>query len=359
VKGLRRVSFPIAITLTICLSSLSPLYARTQQVQPQQTAQPQAPPQKSIAERLLERGRVINMVDDFLEFWAQAGTQPLAKQRWFWRRTMEAKYRDFFEVAVYRGADAARRRAMIDEFLVRIPERIGALREFNKAINNPRTSALVEALVNFRAFFPDFKPKGDIYLGISLFRFDGAIRPMGNEQRIPDTLCLGAEVLAGYSPEQLKVALAHELFHLHHFSILFQQPVIEEFRTPHMPLMIEGMAVAASEWMYPNLANEIYLHFSGAQLMDQKQNLRTNSADFLDMVLSGAPPERYEPWFAGSGPLAPARGGYLLGHEVVRRMMGVYTLPQMVFMKPAELREHAQRHLADMAGVRVMIAHVN
>jgi hypothetical protein len=126
-----------------------------------------------------------------------------------------------------------------------------------------------------------------------------------------------------------------------------------------MPLMIEGMAVAASEWMYPNMPNEVYLHFTGSQFMDQKQNLRNNSAEFLDMVLSGAPPDRYEPWFAGNGPLAPARGGYMLGQEVVRRMMGAYTLPQMVLMKPAELRDHAQRHLAEMAGVRVMIAHVN
>jgi hypothetical protein len=206
----------VATALTIGLSSLAPLHARAQQVQPQRPDQPQQPiqaqaPQKSIAERLLERGRVINMVDDFLEFWDQAGTQPLPRQRWFWRRTIEAKYRDFFEVAVYRGADASRRRAMIDEFLFRIPERIEALREFNRAMNDPRTSALVQALINFRAFFPDFRPRGDIYVGISLFRFDGAIRPMGNDQRIPDTLCLGAEVLAGYSPEQLRVALAHEM----------------------------------------------------------------------------------------------------------------------------------------------------
>jgi hypothetical protein len=52
---------------------------------------------------------------------------------------------------------------------------------------------------------------------------------------------------------------------------------------------------------------------------------------------------------------APARGGYLLGYEVAKRMMSTYWIEQMVRMTPAELREHAEEQLAAMANERILL----
>src|SRR5262249_43956850 len=267
-----RVGLLALVVLGIVLSA-APTLARLQPSAPAQsapastaadsavgTAQAQSG-QRSITERLMENGRVINMIDDLLGFWAQARNQPLARQRWFWRRTVERKYADYFERAVYRGADEATRRAILDDYLTRAPERLEALAHFNQLITDPGVSPLVQELIDFRVWFRDFRPKTDIYIGPSLFRFDGAIRPLGNKDGVPDTLCLGAEVLADYEPDQLRMTLAHELFHLYHFGFLFDHASPEDFKTAHIPLMIEGMAVAATELLYPTLDRRIHLHF--------------------------------------------------------------------------------------------------
>jgi hypothetical protein len=230
------------------------------------------------------------------------------------------------------------------------------MRELNKTMADPAASPLVDVLINFKIWFREFRPNADVYIGLSLFRFDGAIRPVGNDRGIPDTLCLGAEVLANYSPDQRRIAVAHEMFHLYHFGFLFEHPQVEDFQAAHMPLAIEGLAVAATESVFPNLPEEIYLHFSPEQLAEQQSNLRASARKFLDVIVSGAPPEYYEQWFTNNSLLAPPRAGYLLGRQVARRLLYSYTFDQLVRMTPAELRQHVERELADIAGVHVMMA---
>jgi hypothetical protein len=339
----RRPGFLTTMALVVSLSTIASAFPQDYQSQ-----------QRSIVERLMQRGRVINILDDFLAFWDQTKTLSPSRQRSLFRRVIESRYRDYFEKAVYRGADRRQRRALLDEFLVRVPERIDAMREFNRQLADPSSSPLIDAVVNFRIWFREFSFGSDIYIGLSFFSFDGAIRSVGNDQGIPDTLCLGADVLARYSKELVRLTVTHELFHLYHFSFLFGNPSIEDFQSAHIPLMVEGMAVAATEQLYPNLSDELYLHFSSEQLASQKQGLRREAASFLQLILAGAPPEAYDSWFSGYDAEVPVRGGYLLGQEVVRRLLSTYTLEQLVRMTPAELRVNCEESLADIAGVRVM-----
>jgi uncharacterized protein YjaZ len=187
------------------------------------------------------------------------------------------------------------------------------------------------------------------------------VRAVENDDGVPDTLCLGAEVLSGYSREQIRVAIAHEFFHLYHFSFLFQNAqrmAISDIRTPHMTLMIEGMASAVAEEVFPGEqgGRELYLHFSKDELEAQQQDLAQNSSRYLELVRIGAPAEEYSQWFTNShmGD-APPRGGYLLGYEVTRRVLASYTLEDMIRMSPAELREHAEEQLAAMSNERILL----
>lgn len=312
--------------------------------------------ERTIFERLFEGPKVVNILDDFLVFWDQAKHQPLARQRRLWMKLVENKHRDYFDRAVYRSADLKSRRAMLDEFLVRIPEKVDAIREFNKNISDIHTSLLVMAFIDFKTRFREYQQQQNIYIGLSMFRFDGSVRPVHNDSGIPDTLCLGAEVLAGYSPEQIRIALLHEFFHLYHFSFLFQQPSLAQFRTPHMPLMIEGMAVAGTEAIYPGQKRSFYLHFSDEELTTQQNELTASAAQFLELIALSAPPERYESWFTNTqSDDVPPRGGYLLGYEVTNRVLAAFSLEQMVRMTPAELREHAEEQLTAMASEGIMI----
>jgi predicted Zn-dependent protease DUF2268 len=312
--------------------------------------------ERGAVERLLNDHKVINIVDDFLSFWDVAADKNSNVQRRLWMRMVEDKHRDYFERAVYRGADLQQRRLMLDQFLLRVPGEVDAIRELNKTIY----AAFIEAVVHFKEIrFREYHQNTDVFIGLSLFRFDGAVRPVQNNEGIPDTLCLGAEVLSRYSPGQLRTTIIHELFHLYHFNFLFAEPrqwSPSELRTPHIPLMVEGMAVAGSEEAFPSQTRSVYLHYSDRELASHQQALAASAARFLEMIQAGAPVDEYEQWFAGGGSdELVSRGGYLLGYEVTRRLRASYTFEQLVRMSPAELREHSEEQLAAMAGYRVLL----
>jgi hypothetical protein len=308
---------------------------------------------RSVVEELLEGPKVINIVDDFLAFWDQARGKSLRRQVRMWRQQVESKHQNYFDRAVYRNADAAGRRAMLNEFLMRVPYQIEAIRKFNKTFSE----ILLETIVSFKhSRFREYRQQNDIYIGLSMFGFDGSVRPVNNELGIPDTLCLGAEVLADYTPEQIKVTIAHEFFHLYHFSFLFQQPSLAGIRTAPIALMIEGMAVAGTEEAFPYKESPLYLHFSDEDFASQTEALTWNSERYLELVRNNAPPAEYEKWFTNEATgSVPPRGGYLLGYELTKRIMAIFTLEQMVRMTPAELREHAEEQLAAMAGEQLLL----
>src|SRR5262249_5308027 len=134
---------------------------------------------------------------------------------------------------------------------------------------------------------------------------------------------------------------------------LFDHASVEDFQSAHIPLMIEGMAVAATELLYPTLDRRIHLHFDEEELAVQEEQLGTNAAKFFELMMSGAPPEQYEGWFSSSDPAVPARGGYFLGSEIVRRLLTTYTLEQLVRMKPHELKVRAEQQMTQIAQVHV------
>jgi hypothetical protein len=313
------------------------------------SARPQTPNDQDV---LLDGYRIINVVDDFLTFWEQAKGRRLRIQRRLWNRLVESRHRDYFERAVYHNATFEERRAMLNHFLAEVPAKITALREFNKTA----ISDIHVAMMNFKARFPEYRQQQDIYLGLSLFLFDGSVRPVQNYEGIPDTLCLGADVLSEYSFEQTQIALAHEFFHLYHFNFLFENPSLAQIRTAHIPLIVEGLAVAGAEAVYPYQSETSYLHYSDKELSAQRDDLAANSRKFLELLKEGAAPEKYEQWFTGQPTEGvPHRGGYLLGYEVAHRLLAMFPFEQVVRMTPVQLREHVEEQLAAIAADRVLL----
>ncbi len=301
---------------------------------------------------LLEGHKVVNVLDDFFLFWEQAKGKSPRRQRRLWQRMVESKHQDYFDRAVYRDASEEERRFLLDMFLARVPDQIDQLRDLNLRIKD----IVVETLAHFKLRFQDYRQRTDIYIGLSLYRFDGSVRPVANAEGLPDTLCLGAEMLAAYPVEQLQVAVAHEFFHLYHFGYLFADPDRSELRTPHLPLIVEGMAVAGSEALFPYRPQTLYLHFSDEELARQQQELVGNCQQFLELIRDDAPPERYEQWFTNASlEELPPRGGYLLGYEVTKRLLAGLSLEEMVRMTPAQLREHVEEQLYVMSADNIFL----
>lgn len=333
----------LILPLIIFLVSLQPEPAR-------------AAPERDLTEILLDGHRVINVVDDFLSFWDQAKGKSPRRRKKLWMLLVENKHRDYFERAVYRNADKEQRRLMLDSFLESVPERIDRIREFNKVISNTHTDPIIEAIIYFRWRFPEYRHQQEVYWGLSFSQFDGSVRPVGNDAGIPDTLCLGVDVLADYRPEQVRITMLHEFFHLYHFAYLFQYPDDVDLRMPHMPLMIEGMAVAAAEEIYPFQPLTHYLNFSEEELVRQQRSLSESSGHYLDLIKQEALPSDFISWFTEQKTEeAPSRGGYLLGYEITKRILVVHPLSAMARMSPAQLREHAEEQLAAMADEGVLI----
>ena len=300
----------------------------------------------------LDEHKVVNVLDDLLVFWDQSRGMSLRRQRRAWTRMVENKHRDYFERAVYRGADENERRVILDQFLLRISWQITAIREFNTT-----APELVErGLLDFKSRFPEYSQARDIYIAPSMFMFDGSVRPVQNEEGVPDTLCLGGDVLSDYTAEQFQMVIAHELFHLYHFGFLMRDASPAEFRSGHMPLIVEGMAVAGTEMIYPYLPTSAYLHFSDDELAAQEVDLMFSSRRFLKLLEDGSPPEQFKSWFTNTAdPTAPQRGGYLLGYEVAKRVLATYTMEQMVRLTPAQLREHVEEQLLEMASDEIIV----
>ena len=329
--------FALTVTAILVLSAVAPAHAGTQAGSP---------------DPLLDGYKVINVVDDFLEFWEQAKGKRLVTQRRLWSRLVESRHRDFFERAIFHNATAEERQAMVNHFLIKIPTRISAIRDFNKTA----ATEIRAALLNFKDRFPQYRQKTNIYLGLSLLQFDGSVRAVQNEGGVPDTLCLGADVLADYSIEQVQIALAHEFFHLYHFQHLFENPSPGQIRTAHVPLMIEGLAVAGAEAVYPSQPPTMYLHFTDREFAAQKEDLSASARRFLQLIREGAQPEKYEPWFnSDSREEVPARGGYLLGYEIVRRLLLTTPIEELIKLTPWHLREHVEEQLAAIASERVLL----
>jgi hypothetical protein len=318
-------------------------------------------------EILLDNHKIVNMLDDVIAFYDQAGGESLSKQRLIWRRNVERKYGAFFSRAVYRNADQDTRLALTDRFLEQLPDHIEAIRQFNQSA----TEGVYQGLLNFKYRFPDYKQQRDIYIGVSLFTFDGTVRAVNNNLGIPDTLCLGADVLSGYSADQARIVTVHELFHLYHYSsllgsafrlagsgLVFKQDIFTHLIAAYVPLMVEGMAVAASEQIYPGYPETLYIHFTAEEVEAQEAELVDNARAFLSMIRDGYLPYQYEKWFTGTYEGIPKRGGYLLGYEVTKRALAGMTLEQMARLTPAQLGQEAEAQLSSIvtSGVVLMAA---
>lgn len=199
----------------------------------------------------------------------------------------------------------------------------------------------------FAEAFPDFdRTRAPIYLLPSLFAFDGHLEP--GDGQLP--LFIGADGLVRYhgtSPD-LAVFLDHESFHLYQSQIA-PEVMLDPAPPVYAMLWTEGAASYVSERLNPDAALLHVLlddvHLAGANAATRRELAAailavldsTREADALRFFSAGAT----GPW--------PARGAYLVGLEVARRIGRNLPLAQLPRLQGAALRGRLARELAALA----------
>jgi len=199
----------------------------------------------------------------------------------------------------------------------------------------------------FAEAFPDFdQARAPIYLLPSLFSFDGHLEPGGDV--LP--LFIGADGMVRYhgpTPD-LAVFLDHESFHLYQ-SQLAPAAMLDPAPAVYVMLWTEGAATYVSERLNPNAAL-LHVLLDDAHLADADATTRRELAAALLASLDSTQEADALRFFSAGqkGPL-PARGGYLIGLEVARRIGRDLPLAQLPRLQGTLLRDRLARELAAIA----------
>lgn len=204
---------------------------------------------------------------------------------------------------------------------------------------------------HFEREFPDFRrDRAPIYLMPSLFGFDGHLQPW--QGKLP--LFIGIDGIVRYhgAGANLSVFLDHESFHLYQAQV---QPGISMAEEPPVygSLWTEGVATYVSERLNPE-SSLVQV------LLDDHRLAQVNEATVQDLASkllaaldSTAPEEGVRFFSAGHKGPEPARGGYLIGLLVARRIGSTLPLTELPRIPPAKVRQLIEQQLVELAGTRM------
>lgn len=199
----------------------------------------------------------------------------------------------------------------------------------------------------FAAAFPDFdRSRAPVYLLPSLFAFDGHLEPGGDT--LP--LFIGADGLVRYhgTTPDLAVFLDHESFHLYQ-SQLAPALMLDPSPPVYVTLWTEGVATYVSERLNPDAAL-LHVLLDDTRLAGADADTRRGLAGAILAALDSTQEADALRFFsAGSEGPWPARGGYLIGLEVARRVGRDMPLAQLPRLHGAALRDRLAVELAAIA----------
>ncbi len=200
---------------------------------------------------------------------------------------------------------------------------------------------------HFQAEFPDFqRERAPVHVMLSLFKFDGHLRPW--QGKLP--LFVGIDGIVRYhgADANLSVFLDHESFHLYH-----RQQVPELLMDEQPPiygaLWIEGLATYVSERLNPE-ASKLQVLLDDRRLASaDAATLRDLAGKLLEALDSTQAEDANRFFSAGHAGPEPARGGYLVGLAVARRLGRGRSLAELARTPMSELRRLIQEPLRQIA----------
>jgi len=269
--------------------------------------------------------RVINVVDDFIAYHQAAGNGGEDRRTALWDSLVEAKNQTFFDDAIYRRKKGQERERYKAYCIRTFWEEVAPAMEYFIALNRDIGPTLDQEVLEFQKHLPDFKPSTDFYLTFS-FSFRGKAVGVGGR----DVLALGLEFFkdsGSMAERQIRITLAHELFHLYHFQFFSAGGGL------YRSLWAEGLATYASAVVVPNLKRSTYLGFP-VQKMNQCHDLLPLLAADLKKNM-GRADHRLERIYFGAeenGTKVPPEAGYYVGLLIIERLARKYDLAALARM---------------------------
>jgi hypothetical protein len=238
---------------------------------------------------------------------------------------LEGKHPLFFRDAIYRGKKGAERdrykQVCIRSFWDEVAPRMGEISRLNSGLENE-----IHLLVaDFQKHFSDFSATTDIYITIS-FSFRGKALPVDNRT----VIAIGLEAFHEGDEHQMRITLAHEMFHLYHFR--FFQPGGGLYRA----LWTEGLATYASAVVVPGHRRSTYLGFA-VEKMNRCHDLLPLLAGDLKKNL-GQNDHRLKRIYFGAEPndtRVPPEAGYYVGLLIIEKLAAEVPPDQLARM-PAQ-----------------------
>ena len=199
----------------------------------------------------------------------------------------------------------------------------------------------------FRTAFPSFDPHiSPTYFMPSFFGFDAHLEPHNGV--LP--LFVGLDGIVHYhgAGANLAVLLSHELFHCEHAQ---RSPsvALEDPERIYKVLWAEGLATYVSERMNPK-ASRLDVLLDGKRLDAQGDAYVRTWAEALSDSLDSTAPADYARFFsAGYEGAGPARGGYLVGLLIARRLGRTRSLANLAALPAPQVRTLMAAELARLA----------
>ena len=291
-----------------------------------------------------ERLRVVDAAENCAEFYRRvAGATPEQQSRAF-EELLRAPHPTLYTAAVL-GLDEPLSRS--------VPERLAKMAKARKFLPDParveevrRTidADLQASAIDFRKAFPGFSVKRPISVVCSLGAFDGGTRKVEGASM----LLFGPDVIAAIRPRgfNLRPFLEHELFHVHHESLLPDAP-----ETVAQSLWEEGLATFVSGALNPGATHD-EISVPDALITAATPRIPELASKLLGHLDDPDSGPVYKQFFYGSldgTSEIPPRSGYLVGWKIAEAAGKTRSLAQLAAMTPAESRAVVEQGLRTMA----------
>jgi hypothetical protein len=262
--------------------------------------------------------RIENLLGDFVAYHDRGREADEEWRRSLWDSMLEERHPAVLTHLLYRKKEGEEREAYkrdcLRRFWEEVAPRMGEIAKLGEGIE----TRVHRTVREFNKHFPDFEPRTDFCLTISL-RFRGKVVDV--DGRI--VLALGLENLPREGP-QLEITLAHELFHLHHFRTFSPKGGL------YRALWTEGLATYASAVVVPAQRMSTVLGFPGSEV-DRCGELLPKLAAELSAHLGERNHRLFRIDFGAerNDTEVPPGAGYYVGLLIVSKLAQSYSLAEM------------------------------
>lgn len=279
--------------------------------------------------------KIVNLGENFKEFWAKAKGKPFNEQIKIWDQIVEKPYQSFYDQMVWQKKDRPdwqdiknkRLREFFSKYNDRYSDIAKSFDTFNQTVEyqlkqfKAKFSGTDLSVVVWAVPSPTFNGQ----VGSAPEKADETIMAVG----IDMTVLLGSEVNSLF---------AHELFHVLHQTKLDKIVTDKERDEAKLtePLFKEGFATYISGVLNPTQTDDILL-MSDDLAKISVADMMWLAKRFLEQANEKAFDERkpdiYRNWFSRTGKIRndlPTRCGYALGLKVMRKLVTTNKIEDML-----------------------------